>query len=69
MAASNSSRVTVDVNWRIDAPDQVIGNNQGRFDAWSQTDTLGPQPPVPPKAPEETDGEPGDTPSAGETSI
>ena len=45
--------------------EEVIGNNANRFDAWRQSDTLGPQPPTAETGPPETNGEPGTPPVAG----
>lgn len=61
------------INWEI-ANNEVlqsaeIGNGSNRFDAWRQSDTLGPQPPTAETGPPETNGEPGTPPSAADPAI
>lgn len=54
--------ITVDVNWEIEPARETPGNDANRFDAWRQSGTLGPYPPTEPDGPEETNGEPGNSP-------
>lgn len=54
------------IDWPIsNAGEQVIGNGANRFDVWRQSDTLGPYPPTAETGPPETNGEPGNPPTAG----
>jgi hypothetical protein len=57
--------ITVDVNWEILPAREVLGNGANRFDCWRQNDTLGPYPPTAESGPPETEGEPGNAPTAG----
>lgn len=61
------ANITVDVPWRIVSEGTtVIGNDQGRFDTWRQTGTLGPEPPNEMDGPPETNGTPPGTQRATE---